>query len=345
MLQKKQLPQRKISQEVYDLILESFPVEFVDDIGPYRNGYKPALKKVCDPNKHIIISQAVSLNRLTGTKLDEKNPWKQYVLVLDSDQEDEIIEDFNPAQCKWIINSELHKLGFKEEDIENRLNQFQAEKCEEFKQWHAIKAFKGEILKFNDCVYYDINKAHSDALGEIFPELKPWLAEIAVTAKTDKKWKSVPNYYVGMLAFKTKAMRANHTPGKYEKTYNWIVQRTTKMLYARRDEVSNNETRRVYANTDGMVLQHPVKIIPSSNKLGEFKIESEETTYYTYRGDNYEIIQYGDTIKGNLPICLRDRVDLRVGKVISFKRVKNKDNVFVYTDIEEININNIVEIK
>lgn len=335
---KQQLPQIMISQAVYDLILSKYEIKFVDDIGPYRNGYQDKLTKVCDLNRKVIIAQAVVINRHIDSNFNPTQPWKQYVMTLDPELTVPYKDDFSPIKCKLILETKLKKLGLTSEDISNRLNQFQAEKDERYTQWHDTRSTKGIIRKFENCVYYDINKAHSDALGEIFPELKDWLAFIAKLAKTDKKWKSVPNYYVGLLAFKTAEMRKNHMPAKFELTYNWIVQRTTKTLFKRYEESVSDNSRVVYVNTDGIVIQNPIKIIPSSNQFGQFKIESPETTYYTYRGENYEIVQYGDTIKGSLPLALRQYVDLRKGQVISYKRRLNENNIYVYEDIKQFTV-------
>lgn len=331
----KQLPQYKISRRLYDLIINSFRTELVNDINPYRNGYKDKALCIVVP-QHYIICEGGSLNYLLNYQFESDifTDWKQYVLVLDEDQEQDVAGDFTPHICKKIITDKLNKCGLSNEDIDKRLHEYEADYCEALAQQHYLFAEPGIIQRFDNCIYYDINKAHSDAIGEIFPEIKGWLEEIAMLAKIDKRWKSVPNYYVGMLAYKTKSMRQKQEQGQYEKTYNWIVQRTTKILTKRLDEVSDINSNVVYTNTDGIVIQNPTKIIPGSNRFGDFKVETDETTFYTYAGDNYSIVQYGDTIKGNLPMDLRKFVDLREGKVISFDRKLNENGIFEYTNIQ-----------
>lgn len=331
----KQLPQYKISRRLYDLIVNTFRTEYVNDINTYRNGYKDKSLCVSVPNKSVVCRGAF-LNYLLDypTVADIFVDWKQYVCILDEDLEQDVMGDFAPHTCKKLVNDRLNKCGLTDEDIDKRLHEYEAEYSEALAQQHYLDARPGIVQRFDNCIYYDINKAHSDALGEIFPEIKGWLEEIAMLAKEDKRWKSVPNYYVGMLAYKNKSMRDKKESGKYEKTYNWIVQRTTKILSKRFKDISDLNSNIVYMNTDGIVIQNPAKIIPGSTRFGDFKVESDETTFYTYAGENYSIVQYGDTIKGNLPIALRKKVDLRVGRVISFTRKLNDNKIFEYKNIQ-----------
>ena len=346
---KRPLTALKVSRELFDKIMSNCNVEFVDDIGLYRNGYKD--KKICRAvkDKYVICTGAY-LNLFLDKKYNDNNGfdlsndkftgWKQYVCTLREDLLTEFEEDFAPYVCTKIVNDQLHKEGLNDDDIEERLCSYQEEYDPKLKQIHIENVKPGIIQRFDNCYYYDINKAHSYALGIIFPELEDWLKKIAKYSKKNKKWKSVPNYYVGSLAQKTREMRTKGLQGKHERTYNWIVHNTTKKLLERINECTEYDeyglptTTIVYANTDGVVLQNPSKVIESSNKFGEFKLETDEHTFYTYAGDNYYVIQYGDTVKGNLPNSLKNLVDLRKGKVISYKRVR-EGNVFKYIDIEE----------
>ena len=343
------LPAIKVSRELFDDIMSHCQIEFVDDIGLYRNGYEG--KDVCKAirDKYVICT-GMYINLLLDKEYRETGKvkirnnelvdWKQYVCTLVEDLEVAYTGDFAPYICVKLVNDQLHYEGLNDDDIEERLCSYQEEKDDTLRQVHIENVEKGKVLRFDNCVYYDINKAHSYALGIIFPEIKPWLEKIAAKAKKDKKWKSVANYYVGMLAFKTESMKRKGLEGKHEKTYNWIVHNTTRTLLKRIDECSSYDrygmmtNTIVYANTDGVVIQNPTKFIESSSKFGEFKVESDETTFYTYAGENYFVIQYGDTIKGNLPVKLRKYVDLRKGKVITYTR-KKVGNVFEYNDIVE----------
>lgn len=336
----KQLVQLQINPEIYDKILKikEGRIDFVKDINEYRNGYEDKKRVKCVIDKYIITTGEI-LDYVINCNIDDDNyilnnkakpcqfvGWKQYVCVVVKELDKCTAPDFAPHICKKIIHDKLHKLGFTDEDIDNRLNMYQAEYDPRLIQVHYSNTERNKILKFTNCYYYDINKAHSDALGEIFPELRTWLQNIAKLARKDKKWKSVPNYYVGMLAYKTSKMKREHRPGKYEKTYNWIVQRTTKMVEDFINEIGAYDSDMVYINTDGFVINNPLRTPESSKEFGKFKLESDERVFYTYKGDNYEIIQYGDTIKGSLPVSLRKYVDLREGRVVSYK-IKEIDGI------------------
>lgn len=332
---KKQLPQLTISQEMYNKILSKFTFKLVDKIQPYIYGYTDKRLKVCQPNKYMILQGKYINYALNDNVISPVEDWKQYRLVLETEQHEPVLKDFNGNYCRNLVLSELYKLGLTKDDIENRLNMYQMEKSEDTKPLHALYTDNDCVLRFENCIYYDLTKAYSDSLSIIFPELRPWLIKIANRAKKDPRWKRVPNFFTGMLNHRTPAEEAADLPPRFTKTFNWITARTRKIVLDRLAESRGSKTRVVYMNTDGIVIQHPVKIFPSCSELGKFKIETEETTFYTYRAKNYEIIQYGDTIKGNLPVVLRDRVDLRLGKVISLTIHRNDNMPDTYDNIEE----------
>lgn len=335
MSKKVQLPTITISQELYEEIILSNKVEYVDDIVEYRYGYDNKRVCYCVPDKYITV-RGIVLNNLCYWSKNIKTDndfvdWKLYICQLNREQKEDYTPSFAPHYCKYLVHEQLHKNGLNDDDIDNRLHQFEAEYSEELKQQHLLTIPDRDIIyQFNDCVYYDINKAHSDALSEIFPEIKEWLKDIAKKAKTDKRWKQVPNLYVGILNHRKKSQEV----AEYSKTYNWVVQRTTKTLLKMIDKLEGFRTIKVYVNTDGFVLSKPKMKVESSDKFGEFKLETNETTFYTYSDKNYSIIQYGDTIKGNLPVALRDNVDLRIGKIVTFDKVKNDKGIFEYRNIE-----------
>lgn len=337
-MSKLQLPQLTISQEAYNKLVSTYAITYVNSIQPYIYGYAEKKLKVCVPNKYIIMQGMYINYALNQNAVDPNEDWKQYRLVLETEQRESVVKDFNGNYCRNLVLSELYKLGLSREDIDNRLNMYQMEKSEDTKPLHALYTDSECILRFKNCVYYDLTKAYSDSLSVIFPELRAWLIKIAKRAKKDPRWKRVPNFFVGMLNHKTPKEEDEDLPPKFAKTFNWITARTRKIVLERLSESTGKNTRVVYMNTDGIVIQNPSKIFQSSNELGKFKVESEETTFYTYRAKNYEIIQYGDTIKGNLPLVLRDRIDLRQNKVISFTLHRAKNKLDEYTDVKEFTV-------
>ena len=110
----------------------------------------------------------------------------------------------------------------------------------------------------------------------------------------------------------------------YPKTRHYIVTNITNKMTRLKNKLRYESC--LYLNTDGMIIQHPHNIVEHSDEMGEFKIEYQGDVY-TYRDKNYSIIQYGDEIKGNLPLELRKYVDLRVGKVVHYDKILSEDGM------------------
>ena len=100
------------------------------------------------------------------------------------------------------------------------------------------------------------------------------------------------------------------------------------ITYTLNKHVKQTHGRWIYVNTDGYIVQNPETVLPSSKEKGEFKIEYQGPVYTYHSSDKkgtYTIIQYGDEIKGTLPLELRKYVDLRVGKIVRFERELDED--------------------
>lgn len=174
--------------------------------------------------------------------------------------------------------------------------------------------YNGDVYKVDNCVYYDINGAHHSAVAEIFPKAADEIEELYNERKEHPENKLYFNLFVGMLASK-------RLEKKYRGTYNWIVQRTSKLLLEKLNHIGG---KLIYANTDGFIVQNPTNIDNNSHKLGEFKLEYQGTVYYTHT-DNYQLLQYGRgetaDLKGTLPLAVRDKVniDLSTGEIPVFE--------------------------
>lgn len=263
------------------------------------------------------------------------------------------------STCKKFIENILHK-DYTDEEIEECLNSHSLDTHQ--MPIHITVPYYYEfntVYKVNNCVYYDINNAHLDALTEIFPKSKRRLVHLRAlinkykaSGELDKAQdiKDYINIYCGNLG-KTRKNSGGQITGyaKHRGTYEWIVNRTRNILQSTLDYCQGEI---IYANTDGAIIHCPQKTIETSNKLGEFKSELANSEVYimNYRnaGDTpYLIYQYLDTknnkiIKGNCPNEMREQIDLAQGKYVSFK--KNKVlNHFEYTNIKEIkgNIENV----
>lgn len=263
-----------------------------------------------------------------------KNKFMTYQVLLQLDDEHgsdtfvNIQKEFTPKQAKHYIMKACKDVGLSKDDVNDRLK-----KCERAtfnKQLHGTSiTTKYKIEKHTNCYYYDINGAHSYLLGQIIPELQPQLKYWNAHKKEHKEFKKIPNYYVGILGMKNN----NH-----RKTYHWIVNEVNNIMYTAMNTCEQyGKSIFVYINTDGFIIKDPKKLLTTSKELGDFK-EEYRGDVYTYAGSNYSIIQYGDTIKGNLPTHLRKHVDLRIGKVVEFDRIK-VGNHYEYINIKEIYLN------
>lgn len=223
-------------------------------------------------------------------------------------------------------------------EIEAQLESKTAEYDESKKQMHILPSQTAyclnRIAKLPNCVEWDINGAHCDALREIFPESAPEIEKLYEERKKKPNNKKIPNFYVGMLA------RDGH-----RKTYNWIVQRTTSILERKIEEQKKLGAKVIYANTDGAILQYPkgfdISSLKGSKKLGGFKIEHAGDCYAYQKfefGCCYWAIEMDGEIKGSLPLQLRDRMSLKDGKTVSYRKktaVANGARITEIADVEE----------
>lgn len=256
-----------------------------------------------------------------------EDDWKRYSCSVDMSQEVPFIRTFTPSFVVSLIKKQLHYNHFTDKMIDERLDQFVIpEGVEREKQLHdSLDIPSNVVAKFENCIYYDINKAHMDALIEIFPELKEWFINVAKKSKTDKRYKNIANFYVGCLGKEN---------GKHRKTYEWVVDRTTRKINALLNKIGNSHGNLVYLNTDGFVYQNPKITLETSSEIGDIKLETEETTFYMfqYHDDTlhktpYKVLQYGEEKKCISNIQIRDfeYIDLRKGEVISYKEVMDKE--------------------
>jgi hypothetical protein len=240
------------------------------------------------------------------------------------------MESTTGSKAKAYITKVL-KTVYTDAEIDERLRMFEAEKDMNLIQQHYnYPAPDNTIIKLTNTFKFDINGAHTDALCEIFPKAKDKLIGMYLKRKKNPVFKQYPNLYVGMLAQKSKEMRKAGIPGKYEKTYNWIVQRTSRMLLAAMDTVKGCP---IYVNTDGFIVQNPESLLTPSKNLGEFKLEFSGDTY-VYSDKNYIIYQTGDEKKGSCFTAVRNDIDLSKGQVVHYdtKTVRNAKGEILYRE-------------
>lgn len=320
------LRQVTVSSEVFDTILEldKYRVRVTDNIKQYYYGYKKNRIIYVDQKSEYLICRFTVLNYVCRKTYDE--PWKQVIVRRREIQTEKVEADISGLYAWNYINRLLRKY-YSNTEMDERLKMFEADYNDRYKQYHSVIYRNYKITKFEDCVKYDINGAHADALRTIFPKAEEAIVKLYEERKVNPINKQLMNYYVGFLKRKG-----------YEKTYNWIVQRTTKMLYS---TIVKCNGLVVYANTDGVIISKPKSKIETSRKLGDFKLEYEGDVY-TYGDSNYSVVQFGDQIVGNAMYQVRDHIDLRVNKVVKYDKVKkfviktaDGDDVYKY-DCENV---------
>lgn len=240
------------------------------------------------------------------------------------------------STCKKYIEAILHK-KYTDEEINECLNSHSLETHQV--PIHTPLPYYYEynkIHKLKNCVYYDINNAHLDALCEIYPKCKQQFINLRhqinyfkSIGEVDKAQdlKDYVNIYCGNLG-KTKKNKDGKivSYAEHRGTYEWIVNRTRNILQSILDFCDGEI---IYANTDGAIIRCAKNKIETSDKLGECKSELFDDNVYAlnYKEDNktsYLIYQYTDTkgnkvIKGNCPNEVRDKIDLQTGKYVTFK--------------------------
>lgn len=221
---------------------------------------------------------------------------------------------------------------YTKEEFEKCLNSHIAEYNQANAQFHYIYGGKiDNIYTFENTYKYDINSAHAAALIEIFPKAKDVIVKLYEERKIHPENKKILNYFVGYLC------KVNH-----RKTYNWVVQRTTKILT---DAIKLVGGKLLYANTDGFLVQNPKNLINASKTIGEFKLEYEGTSYFI-QTRRYWAYQCGNDITGNCPVSARNRMDLSVGNYITYDKTFIKTGVNPsglptgYYKIENIEVRN-----
>jgi hypothetical protein len=317
----KLLPAYSVSEELFDEILAGgYTIKLVEDpneFNTYKYGYPEKTVIVYDGFKNMILLECV-LNEHYPLNI-RLTHWKQCILHKDITQDIRCEEDINGGQAYNYMKSLICHY-YSEDEYNKCLKDHEAEYNEELAQYHFSMFEKtGHIFRYENCYKWDINGAHNDALCEIFPKAA---AAITVMFQQRKKYpvnKKYVNYYCGMLASKG-----------HRGTYNWIIQRTTKLLL---DGINKAGGTLLYANTDGFLIQHPDHIIPHSIKLGEFKLEYQGPVWFYY-DKNYNCFQLDNgEIKGTPLLTVRKLIDLPNRKVVHYDRVK-KGDVFIAENIE-----------
>ena len=325
----------QVNDEIFNQILYDFEfkVRIKPDLWEYYRGYYENRDLIYYNGKDELICCEYIVNKYTNI-ITNCTVWKQIRVQKVLNMKNPALESTTGSRAKAYINKVL-KTVYTDAEIDERLRMFEAEKDPNFIQQHYnYPAPQNVVIKLSNTFKFDINGAHTDALCEIFPKAKDKLIGMYLKRKKNPVFKQYPNLYVGMLAQKSKEMRKAGIPAEYEKTYNWIVQRTSKILLAAMDTVGGSP---VYVNTDGFIVQNPSKLITTSKNLGDFKLEFSGDTY-VYSDKNYIVYQTGDEKKGSCFTAVRNDIDLTKGQVVHYdiSTVRNDEGKILHR--EPINI-------
>lgn len=308
------LKRLRIDEKTYNSIFEKYPkyIEYVEDLKPYLlKGYKDKKIIKVDSITRTLIIQGYRINTREYSIIPPEHDWQQVVCVLDNSLDN--VQEIEITPWSTVVNKKIYKMLNKYYSLKEIDELFKSHSCDWSKPLHQLLPMvyhDGKIHKFTNCVYYDINKAHTDALCEIFPKAKKDILRL------DKQW---VNIFVGDLV--------NH---KHRDSYNWIVRRTRNKI----EEIINTVNGCcIYINTDGAIIYRPKHLLPTSKEIGDIKSESIDGVVYAYvcpkdkDTTSYTLYQYthpeeGKQMKGNSRLTLRENMDLSKGIVNKGKITK-----------------------
>lgn len=331
-MSKKQLPTYDIRDDIFNQILYDlrYRIKEVseDFFSTLIYGYPEKnviyYERCADGNEYLICKESV-LNYYTDA-LPYCTNWKQCRIRKVINSQNKIQHTITGSHAFNLLMNIL-KDFYTDTEIKDIFNSHTAPYDESLKQVHTTVSAcdRGKIYNFKNCYKYDINGAHCAALTELFPKAQARLIKLYEERKLRPENKQLFNYAVGCLV-----------PRGYRETYNWIVQRTTKKL---NEAIELTNGNLLYANTDGFIVQDPEKLIEHSKILDEFKEEYKGDVQF-YLSNNYNLYQFGDEMTGSCRTSVRDKIDLRIGKVVEYKVKReyynNNKNYLTPIDIDSI---------
>lgn len=299
------LKQYQVDTESFYNILEMFSghVHLVDNLEPFYKGYPNKQDILYDGEEKLICLEHI-LDYATGMHLKDAAEWKQVVVRANHSPDADIIMTDMTGTMAWNLMIRALKQFYTLDEIKKCMNYHQCSDARKRIQYHYVYPDEENyVSEHKNCYVYDINGAHADALTIIFPKAKDAIMDMYRRRKKNPQLKAVLNYFVGMMKRKG-----------FPLTYNWVVDRTTAKLY---DALDYCDGTMVYANTDGFIVSNPRRLLAPSQELGAFKCEYTGKVY-TYTDKNYYCIQYGGVTKGSVRNAVRDRIDLRRGRVVHY---------------------------
>lgn len=190
------------------------------------------------------------------------------------------------------------------------------------------------VYEVPNCVEWDINGAHAFELSRIFPKAEENIKELYSRRHENPIYKSIPNFYVGMLT------RKGHRG-----TYNWVVQSVSDMVIAKLDEETKRGGFPIYVNTDGMIMAYPenTDVAEGSKELGQWKKEESGICRFALaKGDsNFWAMEIGNEVKGSVSLVARRKMDLANGIVPNYVKFQREVNGVRFYEVGKIRPNRV----
>lgn len=330
----------KVNDEVFNKILiHSQLKEKVNSLDAFSAGYKDEnIVRYTDRELICPLNRLVLLDVLDQSYYEKSKYW--YQVFVENGGPDIKTPKF-PGTTPWHACNYVNGLLGKYYTDQEKEEIYNSHVCAKASPLHKLTTVeKGKILRFDDCYYYDINGAYASELMALFPKCaKEFGYMFEHRHDNDDHYKNVINYFIGCMTQNEKKLKdGKATREIHPETRFYIVDQISKKLveFARRLGITDI-SQLLYVNTDGLIAVSPQVVLPSSSSVGNFKLEYHGTIY-TYADDHSAYMQFADTgeIKGNLPLSLRDRVDLTQNKVVSFVKKRSEDGTYKCENIKEV---------
>lgn len=302
----------KLRDDIFDKILYDFSSRITfAKTDNYLTGYDNK-KDIYYDGRYLICPEYIINNYVP---IENCTDWKQCRCKREMNMDEPLVSSLDGSRAWAKIMDILHK-HYTDEEIEDCLHSHTALPTSQYHYNYPLDEVKG-ILKFTNCIYYDMNGAHNDALCEIFPKAKNEFEYLYKTRKEFPTNKDLANFFVGMLCVRG-----------YRDTYNWINERTKNSLL---EAMKITEGILLYANTDGYVISSPKADLRASTDLGKYKIVYQGDVYIYSDKEPYSpywLIQMGDIMKGSCLTEVRKDIDLSKGNIIHYTKFRE----YLFTD-------------
>lgn len=316
----KTLSRYTVSAAVFEQILETYKhrIQLTNFFEEYVKGYADK-NTIIFNDDGLLIMTVLALRPIVHKWIDDRD-WLQVIVEYNENQRDDITKDISGLTA-FKRFEKLLAPWYNEDEIFSVLSKKWMKGKKHKKQLHFVRLTDGVIERRDNCYKYDINGAHAYVLSRMFPKAKEAILAAYKARKENPEIKKVFNYSVGWFA---------HLG--YRSAYNYIVTTITDIMEETVYGIGGNI---LYVNTDGFIVQNPLYELSCSDMLGDWKEEYHGTIYF-YSCENYWVYQNEKETKGSIMCSARDKIDLKNGISVSYKKIELNDGYYVASDVKEI---------